>query len=80
MHYVRPCVIGHRLSKAYNAFRTLASQLKKIAEKACKACTDMDGTLPSDVAKCVKFAESVSHLVNSQSTAYLGKVYKNWLH
>lgn len=77
MHYVRPCVIGHRLSKAYNAFRTLASQLKKIAEKAC---TEMDGTLPSDVAKCVKFAESVSHLVNSQSTAYLGKVYKNWLH
>ena len=77
MHCARPGAIDNRLSKTYNAFRTLASQLKKIAEKAC---SEIDGILPSDVAKCVQFAESVSHLVNSQSTAYLGKVHKQWLH
>lgn len=64
-------ILAYRLTKTYHSFRSLAGQLKKIVDKACSA---VDGTLPSDVAKCVKFSESVSYLVNSQSTAYLEKV------
>lgn len=60
-----------RLSKTYSAFRSLSSQLKKSAEKAC---TKLNGSIPPDLANAIKFTESLNHLVDSQKTEYLGKV------
>jgi len=61
----------HRLSKTYSSFRSLSSQLKKSAEKSC---SKLNGSIPPDLARAIKFAESVNHVVDSQKTEYLGKV------
>lgn len=62
----------YRLSKTYSSFRSLSSQLKKNAEKACAALNGKE--IPRDLAKAIKFTESLNHLVDSQKTEYFGKV------
>lgn len=61
------------LSKTYSAFRTFGQQLKKSADEAtCK-----DENLPRSVQKLVQYCETVSHLVETQKTTYLGKVSRD---
>lgn len=70
------CVCGNRLCKTYHSFRTLAGQLKKIAEKGCSEINGSitRGSMPPDVCKAIKFAESVYDLVDSESYEHFGKV------
>jgi hypothetical protein len=59
------------LSKSYSSFRTLASQLKKIADHVM-----MTGQHKVDdsTKKLAQYCETVHHLVETQRTQYLGKV------
>lgn len=68
IHYL----FTHSISKTYKSFRSLSSQLKKDAEKACAAVEGKE--LPLDLAHAVKFTESLNLLVDSQLKEYLGKV------
>jgi len=58
------------ISKTYSAFRTLGQQLKKAAD----ACRNKKESLPAHVSKVCKYCDLAFNLVDSQRTAYLGKV------
>jgi hypothetical protein len=58
------------LSKTYSSFRTLANQLKKIADHVMMPGKSVD----ESTKKLAQYCETVHHLVETQRTQYLGKV------
>ncbi|KAG7348208.1 DUF1336 domain containing protein [Nitzschia inconspicua] len=63
------------LSKTYSSFRTLANQLKKIADNVMMPGNDVDDS----TKKLAQYCETVHHLVETQRTQYLGKVNYNYV-
>jgi hypothetical protein len=57
------------ISKTYSSFRTLVSQLCKLAEEVMK-----DGDPPKKVTKLATYCDASRRIIESQSTEYLGKV------
>lgn len=58
------------LSKTYSSFRTLANQLKKVADRVMMSGKPVDDS----TKKLAQYCETVHHLVEKQRTQYLGKV------
>jgi hypothetical protein len=59
------------LSKTYSSFRTLASQLKKVADHVMMAS---QYKVDDSTKKLAQYCETVHHLIETQRTQYLGKV------
>lgn len=58
------------LSKTYSSFRTLANQLKKVADRVMMSGKQVDDS----TKKLAQYCETVHHLAEKQRTQYLGKV------
>ncbi|KAL3925502.1 MAG: hypothetical protein SGILL_000369 [Bacillariaceae sp.] len=63
------------LSKTFSAFRSLASQLKKISDRVMSSGKEVD----SSTKKLAQYCETVNHLVETQRTQYFGKVNYNYV-
>jgi hypothetical protein len=67
-----------RLCKTYHSFRTLASHLKKIAEKGANKIKGpiTRGSIPKVVGSAIIYADAACQLVNSERYEHFGKVCK----
>ena len=74
----QPLFENFELSKTYSAFRTLSQQLHNASEAhdlVRRSYNDaVQESVPAECFKLAKYCQLVRHLINSQSTRYLGKV------
>lgn len=74
----QPLFASFELSKTYSAFRALSQQLHKATaahDLVRRSYEDaIQESVPAQCFKLAKYCQLVRHLINSQSTRYLGKV------